>query len=487
MSETPHLNVLAVAPECFPLIKTGGLADVVGALPGALAPAGCDMRVLMPLYPAVTENVGKCKAVHAYDDLFGGQALIIASETAGLNAYLIEAPHLFDRPGNPYVGADGKEWPDNHLRFAALSRVAADFGLGLAGDWRPDIVHAHDWQAGLAAAYMRMSGETRSRKTPKTVITIHNLAFQGLYPARHLAALGLPADTFTSDGIEYFGQIGFLKAGLIYSDAVTTVSPTYANEIRTPALGMGLDGVLNARPEPVTGILNGIDLDVWNPAEDEAIEEPYSTRRLKKKAKNKLALQQHFGLDEDPDALLACLISRLTDQKGIDLVFECLPGFIGKGGQLALLGSGDRALEKLATDAAAGYAGKVGTFIGYDETLSHRMQAGADMILIPSRFEPCGLTQLIGLRYGTLPLVARTGGLADTVIDANAAAVQARAATGFQFAPIDAETLGFTLERALDLYRQPEIWKGMQKRAMAQDVGWEASARQYMALYEGLL
>jgi starch synthase len=476
------LKVLAVAPECYPLIKTGGLADVVGALPGAVAPLGCDMRVLLPLYPAVTENVGKCKAIHAYDDLFGGQAMIIASETHGLNVFLLEALHLFDRPGNPYLGPDGKEWPDNHLRFAALSRVACDFGLGLVADWKPDVVHAHDWQAGLASAYLALSGAAR----PKTVTTIHNLAFQGLFPSRHLAALGLPAEAFAPDGLEYFGQIGFLKAGLVYSDAVTTVSPTYAMEIRTPALGMGLDGLLNARAEPVIGILNGIDLDIWNPAEDEAIETAYSARSLKKKAKNKIVLQQRFGLEERKDALLACVISRLTDQKGIDLIFEALPDFIEKGGQLALLGSGDAALEKLATASAAAFPGQVGAIIGYDEALSHRVQAGADMILIPSRFEPCGLTQLIGLRYGTLPLVARTGGLADTVIDANEAAVRAGAATGFQFAPTTAEALHFALERALQLYRQPDAWKAMQKHAMAQDVGWAASARRYMTLYESL-
>jgi starch synthase len=475
------LKVLAVSPECYPLIKTGGLADVVGALPGALAPLDCDMRVLLPLYPAVTENVGKCRAVHAYDDLFGGQAMVIASETRGLNVFLLEAPHLYDRPGNPYLGPDGEEWPDNHLRFAALSKVAADFGLGRVAEWRPDIVHAHDWQAGLAPAFLALSGEER----PKTVTTIHNLAFQGLFPAKHLSEIGLPDQAFTPDGVEYFGRIGFLKAGLVYSDAVTTVSPTYANEIRTPALGMGLDGLLNAR-DGVTGILNGIDLDVWNPAEDEAIEKPYSARSLKKKARNKAALQQRFGLEERADAPLPCVISRLTDQKGIDLVLETLPDFIEMGGQLALLGSGDAALEKLAMDAATDNPGRVGTVIGYDEVLSHRIQAGADMILIPSRFEPCGLTQLIGLRYGTLPLVARTGGLADTVIDANEAAVQAGVATGFQFAPITAEAMRFALERAVRLYRQPDAWKTMQKRAMAQDVGWQVSAGQYMALYKRL-
>jgi starch synthase len=476
------VKILAVSPECYPLIKTGGLADVVGALPGALAPLDCDMRVLLPLYPVVTENVGKCKAVHAYDDLFGGPAMIIASEAKGLKSFLLEAPHLFDRPGNPYLGADGREWPDNHLRFAALSKAACDIGLGLLRDWKPDIVHAHDWQAGLAPAYLALSGKTR----PKTVTTIHNLAFQGLFPAAHMSVLDLPMTAFTPGGVEYFGSIGFLKAGLVYSDAVTTVSPTYANEIRTPELGMGLDGVLNARPH-VTGILNGIDLDVWNPAADEAIEVPYSARAPKKKAKNKGALQQRFALEEDPDAPLACVISRLTDQKGIDLIFEVLPDFVAMGGQLALLGSGDPALEKLATAAATDHPGRVGVVIGYDELLSHRIQAGADMILIPSRFEPCGLTQLIGLRYGTLPVVSHTGGLADTVIDANEAAVQAGVATGFQFAPITVDALRFALERAVGLYRRSDVWRSMQKHAMAQDVGWQASAQRYMALYESLL
>ncbi len=477
------MKVLAVAPECYPLIKTGGLADVVGALPGALKPLDCDMRVLLPLYPQVTENVGKCKAVHAYDDLFGGQALIIASETGELETFLIEAPHLYDRPGNPYLRADGSEWPDNHLRFAALARVAADFGLGRVDGWAPDIIHAHDWQAGLTAAYLSGSGDDR----PKTVMTIHNLAFQGLYPAGHLSALELAPETFTTDGLEYFNQIGFLKAGLVYSDAVTTVSPTYANEIRTPAFGMGLEGVLNARPEPVLGILNGIDTDVWNPAEDQIIPARYSARSPKKKLKNKAALQQRLGLAERPDAILACVISRLTDQKGINLLFKALPALVDGGGQLAVLGSGDPALEDLAKTASVRYPGNVGAHIGYDEALSHEIQAGSDIILIPSRFEPCGLTQLIGLHYGTLPLVSRTGGLADTVIDANDAAVRAGVATGFQFSPVNAETLAFALERALALYRRPSTWKSMVRCAMAQDVGWNASAKDYMALYESLL
>ena len=477
------MKVLAVAPECYPLIKTGGLADVVGALPGALKPLDCEMRVLLPHYPQVTENVGKCKALYAYDDLFGGQALIIANKTGDLETFLIEAPHLYDRPGNPYLRADGSEWPDNHLRFAALSRVAADFGLGRIDGWKPDIIHAHDWQAGLTAAYLADQDEAR----PKTVMTIHNLAFQGLYPPDHLATLGLAPDMFTADGLEYFDQIGFLKAGLVYSDAVTTVSPTYANEIRTPAFGMGLDGVLNARSEPVRGILNGIDEDVWDPAEDEIITANYSVRSPKKKQKNKVALQQRFGLAERPDAMLACVISRLTDQKGIDLLFDALPTLIDGGGQLAVLGSGDPALEDLAKEASVRYPGHVGAHIGYDEALSHEIQAGSDVILIPSRFEPCGLTQLIGLRYGTLPLVSRTGGLADTVIDANDAAVRAGAATGFQFSPVDAETLDFALERALALYRQTRTWKRMVRCAMSQDVSWDSSAKDYMALYESLI
>ena len=440
------MRVLFVTPECFPLIKTGGLADVAGALPLALVDLGVDARVLLPGYPSVLRALGDRETVAPLPDLFGGGGRLLRGRAdTGLSALVIDAPHLYDRPGNPYLGADGKDWPDNHFRFAALSRVGAGIALGELGAWRPDVANAHDWQAGLMPAYLAFSDSPR----PPTVLTIHNLAFQGLFPASLLAPLGLPRSSFTTDGLEFYGRIGFLKAGLRYADHLTTVSATYAREIRLPEAGMGLDGLLRHRAGVLTGICNGIDNRVWDPATDRHIAAGYSVKRLAAKRRNKSALQAQFGLDEGADGPLFGVVSRLTAQKGLDLLLDALPAVIARGGQLALLGSGDAALETAYAAAAKAYPGRVGVTIGYDEALSHLIQAGADAIVVPSRFEPCGLTQLCGLRYGTLPVVARVGGLADTVIDANDAAIQDGVATGFQFSPLTAAALGMALDRAI--------------------------------------
>lgn len=477
------MKILFVASECYPLIKTGGLADVVGALPLALAPLGCEVRVLLPGYPSVLEKLARTEVVAPLPKLFGGEGQLIRGTAGdGLEMLVIKAPHLFNRPGNPYLNAKGRDWPDNHLRFGALSRVAAEIGLGRLGDWRPDLVNAHDWQAGPTSAYMQFSGKPR----PPVVFTIHNIAFQGLFRPTLLKALGLPRKSFTVDGLEYYGKVSFMKAGLVYADHITTVSPTYARELQTEEAGMGLAGLLRHRAGDLTGIVNGIDGAVWNPAEDPAIDAPYTARSLKGKARNKVALQVKFGLDRTPDAPLFCVISRLTVQKGLDLLLDALPTIIGRGGQLAVLGTGEPVLEKTFVKAAKQHAGRVGVEIGYDEALSHRMQAGADAIIIPSRFEPCGLTQLYGLRYGTLPIVARVGGLADTVVDANEAALGDGVATGFQFAPVTAEALHFALQRACDVYADRPVWQAMQRRAMGREVGWSAPAADYLRLYRRL-
>jgi phosphoglucomutase len=478
------VRILLVTPECYPLIKTGGLADVAGALPLALASLGVEVRVLLPAYRGLVEPLGKARDVAGVPDLFGGHGRLLHGHTAaGLEVLALEAAHLYDRPGNPYLGPDGRDRPDNHLRFAALSWAGKAIALGELGDWQPDLVHAHDWQSGLTPAYLALAGGPR----PPTVMTIHNIAFQGLFPAALLADLRLPPASFTVAGLEYHGQISFLKAGLQYADHLTTVSPTYAREIRTAAQGMGLDGVLRQRTDALTGITNGIDTDVWDPARDPHVAAPYSARQPKAKALNKRALQSRFALEPRADAPLFCVISRLTAQKGLDLLLEALPVLLAGGGQLALLGTGDPALEEGFRAAARAHAGRIGVVIGYDEPLSHLMQAGADAIIVPSRFEPCGLTQLYGLRYGTLPTVARVGGLADTVIDANEAALADGVATGFQFAPATAEALGFALERALALYREPARWRKVQRRAMTRRVDWTAPAQAYHRLYRQLL
>ncbi len=476
------MRVLCVASECVPFIKTGGLADVVGALPGALAAEGIEVRVLLPAYPAVKSALAEATVVQQYRTMFGGGAKLITGRAAGLDVIVLDAPHLFDRPGNIYLGPDGKDWPDNHLRYGALCRVAAQIATHGCAGWQPQVVHSHDWQAGLTAAYLRSA----RRPAPPCLTTIHNIAFQGLFPAAVAAKLGLAKRHFNIEGYEYFGQVGFLKAGLVFADRITTVSPTYARELTTPEFGMGLEGVIAHRRADVTGILNGIDLDVWNPAADRHIAAPYTARGLAGKAKNRTALAKRFRLQPDSHAPMFCVVSRLTRQKGIDLLLAALPRLLARGASLAVLGAGDADLETELAAAARDYPGKVGIVIGYDEPLSHSMQAGADAILVPSRFEPCGLTQLYGLRYGTIPVVARTGGLADTVIDTNEAAVQVGVGTGFQFSPIDAAALADAVDRACDCFADAKSWTAMVRRAMRHPVGWQTSAAVYANVYRDM-
>ena len=478
------IRVLSVASEVFPLVKTGGLADVVGALPAALTAHDVAVTTLVPGYPAVLKQLGKGKLAHAYPDLMGVKARLTHHEHDGLRLMVLEAPALFDRPGGPYGDpATGHDWPDNWQRFAALSRAAADMAGGLGG-LDPDVVHAHDWQAALTPAYMR-HGAARAAATP-SVMTIHNMAFQGRYGAEIFPRLGLPADAFSLHGVEYYGGVGFLKAGMQMASRVTTVSPTYAREIRDPSFGMGLEGLVAARGSEVRGIVNGIDTDIWNPETDPGLASGFTAATLRKRQANKRAVELAFGLTRD-DGPLFCAVSRLTWQKGMDVLCEVIDTLVGMGARLALLGAGDAALEAALMGAAHRHPGRVGVRIGYDETLSHLMQGGSDAILIPSRFEPCGLTQLYGLHYGCVPVVARTGGLADTVIDANEAALSDGVATGFQFDAVTADGLIAALGRTVDVYHRPEQWRTLQKRGMKTDVSWGRSGRRYAELYAEIL
>ncbi len=473
-------RVLSVASECVPLLKTGGLADVVGALPGALAEQGWEMRVLMPAYSGLTGKLQDPKTVWADADLWGGPAQVLSGRVAGLDMLLLEAPHLYDRPGGPYGTASG-DHHDNAERFAALSWAAAQIARkGLNDGWRPEILHAHDWQAGFAPAYLRYGGEGDVR----SVITIHNIAFQGHAPPHKLGALRLPAQDFTADRLEYFGNISSLKAGLLAADAITTVSPTYAGELMRPEFGMGLQGVIAARAESVTGILNGVDTKVWSPEKDPEIT-PYSAQKMAGKAKNRAALIEEFGLGEVPGPL-AIVVSRLTAQKGIDLIPGVLDDFVRAGGGLVVLGSGDAGLEGAMQNAARAWPDRIGVRIGYDEALSHRMFGGSDVVLVPSRFEPCGLTQMYGLSYGTVPLVAATGGLADTVIDANPAALAKGVATGLTFHPTDAPAFAQAMRRLVALYDDRKVWSRIVANGMKQPVDWSQSSAAYAALYERL-
>jgi len=475
------MEVLFVGSECAPFVKTGGLADVISAVPKALAGQGVRIRVLLPAYRTLADLAAKGKEVASYDSLMGGPARVVQVKAEGLDLLLLEASHLFDRPGNIYLGPDGQDWGDNAIRFGALCQVAADLAEKGLGKWKPDIVHVHDWQAGLTPLYLHQRG-----CNVPCVVSIHNVAFQGVFDAGLLEKLGISEHYFTPEGIEYYGRISFLKAALVYSEKITTVSPTYARELMDPNYGMGLEGVLQARREDLSGILNGIDLDIWNPETDPELPAGYSVRTLKKKSLSRAELARRFDLEPPKEAPLFCVVSRLTLQKGLDLLLEALPALTSRGAALALLGAGDKQLEDSFLAASRRYPGQVGAVIGYDEALAHLMQGGADAILIPSRFEPCGLTQLYGLRYGTIPVVSRTGGLADTVIDANEAALTANCATGLQFSPVTAAALENAIHRTCDLFRQPQVWSGMIRRAMKHPVGWESSAQSYAALYAGL-
>ncbi len=470
-------RVLSVASECVPLIKTGGLADVVGALPGALAPLGWQMRVLLPAYKGLRAKLAAMDEVLAERDLFGGPARVLAGRVEGLAVLLLEAPHLYDRAGGPYAGPGG-DWFDNARRFAALSWVAARIAReGLADGWRPEVLHAHDWQAGLAPAYLAYGGKAGVG----SVLTIHNIAFQGWAPATALADLRLPFEQFHPGALEYYGGLSSLKAGLVTADRITTVSPNYARELMRPEFGMGLQGVIAARAGVVSGILNGVDTAVWSPEQEPVA---YSLRAMKGKAANRAAVCAEFGLDVPGP--LAVLVSRLTDQKGIDLLPAAMADFIAGGGGLVVLGSGEAGLEAAMRALASAHPGRVAVRIGYDEALSHRLFAGGDAVLVPSRFEPCGLTQLYGLAYGTLPVVSAVGGLADTVIDASPAALAAGVATGIVFHPVDGLALSQALRRLLALHAAPGTWAKMQKNAMKQPVDWAVSAAAYGALYAGL-
>ncbi len=470
-------RVLSVASECVPLVKTGGLADVVGALPAALAATGWEMRVLMPCYRALRARSAKWPEVWREEGLWGGTGVVRMGTVDGMAVMLLDAPHLYDREGGPYAGPGG-DWGDNPQRFAALSWVAARMARDGVEGWKPDVLHAHDWQAGYAPAYLAYHGAGSCR----SVITVHNIAFQGWAPAAMLADLRLPARAFHPGALEYYGGLSSLKAGLVTADRITTVSPRYAAELMRPEFGMGLEGVIASRAADVQGILNGVDTGLWSPETEAA--HAFSARDMGGKAPARAALCAEFGLQvPGPRAIV---VSRLTDQKGIDLLPAVIPDFIEGGGGLIVLGSGDPVLEGAMRQMAARFPGRVAVRIGYDEALSHRLFQGADAVLVPSRFEPCGLTQMYGLRYGTLPVVSATGGLADTVIGASPATLAAGVATGVVFHPTDALAFGLALRQLVALHADRKAWTRAQKAAMAHPVGWGTSAAAYARLYEGL-
>ncbi|WND02188.1 glycogen synthase GlgA [Temperatibacter marinus] len=476
------MNILFVSSECYPLIKTGGLADVVGALPLAFDPSITNTTVFLPGFPDVLKNIKNTQKIAEFTDLAGGKSsLVKGTSSTGLNVIVMIAPHLFDLEGNPYVDMQGHDRAGNHIRYAAFSKAASDLSIGKLADlYTFDCVHAHDWQAGLTFAYLEAENLP---KGPKRILTIHNLAFQGLFPKEIFAQLRLPSSMFSSNQLEYWGQVSYLKAGVVFSDHVTTVSPTYAAEIKTEELGMGFGGLLNAIKDRVSGITNGIDQGIWDPESDPQITASYSAQSLAGKALCKKALQEKMGLTRSVKKPLFCVISRLTTQKGLDLVLKAIPHLLKNGAQIAILGSGDHDLEHRYLEAADKYKGSVSTYIGYNEVLAHQVQAGADFILIPSRFEPCGLTQLCAMRYGTIPVVTRVGGLNDTVIDCNESALKLGLGTGIHLNDVTENALIESLDRSLGLFHSKKLTNKIRKNGMKQDLSWKSPAQAYNDLY----
>ncbi|MDO1584251.1 glycogen synthase GlgA [Rhizobium oryzicola] len=476
------MKILSVTSELFPLIKTGGLADVTGSLPKALLSSGIETTSLLPGYPVVMQSVANALPLLVFEDLLGERATLLHTQLDDLNLFILDAPALFDRPGGPYVDQHGNDHPDNWKRFAVLSLAAAEIAKGALPGWVPDIVHTHDWQAALTSVYMRQMG-----CDVPVVITIHNLAFQGQYAASLLPLIGLPASVYTTDCLEYFGDISYLKGGLQTADAITTVSPTYAREILTPRFGMGLDGVLNERVMALRGIVNGIDLDIWDPSTDPYLPRTYDATSLKRKRQNRAVLLERFGLDQHDDGPVFSAVSRLTWQKGMDMFADAADEIIFNGGKVIVFGQGDHDIEDALKRTAARFPGRMAVHIGYDEPTAHLIHGGSDAIVQPSRFEPCGLTQLYALRYGCVPVVSRTGGLSETIIDANDAAMSARVATGFQFHPVNTDGLRLALRRALDTYSDTRNWARLQNQGMKTRFSWERSAEKYAAIYSSLV
>jgi starch synthase len=481
------IAVLFAASECTPLIKTGGLADVAGALPAALRALGIDARVLLPGYAPVREATqgGRDLGTFAAIPECGPTHLIEAALPNGVPLIVVEDRKLYDRRGSPYQNESGEDWPDNPLRFGLLSKVAAILaGRSSPLAWRPDVLHCNDWQTGLAPAYVRFGAQS-PRHCP-TVVTIHNLAYQGEWPREWVARLGLPAESYSSDGIEFHGRMSFLKAALYYADAITTVSPTYAREIQSEVLGFGFDGLLRWRRDVLSGILNGIDTQEWNPATDPLLPARYDASTLERKAENKRALQQLFGLAVDSRVPLLGAVSRLVWQKGPDLLADIAEAVVALPAQLVVLGTGDADLQQRFSRIAERNPARIAVRIGFDNALAHLIEAGADAFLMPSRFEPCGMNQMYSQRYGTPPVVHATGGLVDSVIDCRSETLADGTATGFVFAQPEAAGFLAAIRRAVDVYHGRDDWRALQRNGMAKDFGWENAARQYAAIYRTL-
>lgn len=475
-------KVLFATSEMHPLIKTGGLGDVAGALPSELAHLGHEVPIILPAYPACKTRLDNLTEIaRLQPPSFEAEPVRILESRLpeGSNPiWLVDSPKHFERPGNPYLDKNGQDWPDNAARFAVFCQAIIALVNHPGFNWRPDIIHCNDWQTGLVPALL-----TRTGRRPATIFTLHNLSYQGVFPYEDFKALGLPSRLWSPAALEFYRQFSFIKGGLVFADWLTTVSPTYAREILTPAFGCGLDGVLRERADQLTGILNGASYQRWNPASDTFIEQNYSQTHWHGKAFNKLALQHHYGLPQDETIPLLGFVGRLVEQKGIDLIINALPPLFSKKIQAVFLGEGDKNHQDALRQLALRYPQQMGVSLSYNEPLAHSIQAGADIFLMPSRFEPCGLTQLYALRYGTVPVVRNTGGLADTVVDATEENLQQGLATGFIFEESTTSSLLTAIQRALAVYRQRQQWRKLALNGMAQDFSWQISAKAYINLY----
>jgi starch synthase len=465
-------QILFVTPEIADFVKAGGLGEISAYLPRVLRDEGMDVRILVPGYGAVLQRAGDLKILAELPGLEQIPPCRIGFTHAadGLPVYVVICPELYERPGSPYVDESGVEFPDNDLRFARLGLAASDIAGGLLGlGWQPDLVHANDWPAALAPAYMAWRGVDRP-----SIMTVHNMAYQGVFEKERMPALGMPEYAFQTKGVEFYGKISFLKAGLFYATHLTTVSPTYAREILTPEFGCGLDGLLRERASSgqLTGILNGID-ESYDPLNDPHLEHHFSSDDFSGKASNAADLRTAFGLEQKPAPLFA-LVSRLVHQKGVDLVVASADAIVQGGGQVVATGQGEPALEKAIADLAERHPGAVGVKIGFDETTARRMYAGSDFLLMPSRYEPCGLSQMYAQRFGSLPIARKTGGLADTIQDD---------VTGFLFDKSSASSLGKTIQRALEAFHGGKKLQQMKRAAMQRPAGWRGAALRYKALY----
>ena len=478
------MRVVMLAPEVHPYAKTGGLADVLAALPAALNRIGVEVSVCLPAYRTALRALGPLPVIlrlHAPVSSRMEPAEILAVPNAPVPTFLVRADRFFDRDG--LYGVGGRDYDDNAERFAFFCRAALEW-LRHASP-APDILHMHDWQTALVPAFLRATADLYPELAAvRTVQTVHNLAYQGRFPSEEWHLLNLDPRHFVPDGLEFYGDINYLKAGLLFADAITTVSPRYAEEIQTPSFGSGLDGVLRMRADRLRGILNGVDDAAWNPASDPFVPAHYDQGDLRGKARCKAALQADLGLAVSPEPALLAVVSRLAEQKGLELLGAVLPGLLKtRAVQFVALGSGDARYEELLVDLAGQFPGQVEVRIGFDEPLAHRIEAGADVFLMPSRFEPCGLNQLYSLRYGTVPVVHATGGLDDTVVEFDA---RVGLGTGFKFTPYTEEAFLAALRRAIDTRRDAATWQRLVTNGMSQDFSWQRAAREYARLYTSL-